>query len=131
MLDYNHTPKFADVLNAVIDAALTAENAAQPPRDYLGGSRIGHPCERALQFEFADRRSPFTQSRESPKCLHIHQPIVVILKFDWGGPRLVPWRSLKLGVITRRHSQGSLGEASCHNSTLNKSKSSRAPSKRS
>jgi hypothetical protein len=53
MLDYNHTPKFADVLNAVIDAALTAENAAQPPRDYLGGSRIGHPCERALQFEFA------------------------------------------------------------------------------
>ncbi|MBX9740492.1 MAG: hypothetical protein K2X62_10480 [Beijerinckiaceae bacterium] len=52
MLDYNHTPKFADVLNAVIDAALTAENAVRSPRDYLGGSRLGHPCERALQFEF-------------------------------------------------------------------------------
>ena len=27
--------------------------ATRPPRDYLGGSRLGHPCERALQFEFA------------------------------------------------------------------------------
>ena len=53
MLDYNHSPKFADVLNAVIDAALTAESAVRTPRDYLGGSRLGHPCERALQFEFA------------------------------------------------------------------------------
>jgi hypothetical protein len=53
MLDYNRSPKFADVLNAVVDATLVAENAARTPRDYLGGSRIGHPCERALQFEFA------------------------------------------------------------------------------
>ena len=27
--------------------------AATPPRTYLGGSRLGHACERALQFEFA------------------------------------------------------------------------------
>ncbi|MDP2359105.1 MAG: hypothetical protein Q8M31_24020 [Beijerinckiaceae bacterium] len=53
MLDYNSTPKFADVLNAIVDAALNTENAARTPRDYLGGSRVGHPCERALQFEFA------------------------------------------------------------------------------
>lgn len=53
MLDYNRTTSFAEVLNGVVDAALTAENATRPARDYLGGSRVGHPCERALQFEFA------------------------------------------------------------------------------
>lgn len=53
MLDYNRTIKFADRLNAVVDQGLVTANAARPPRDYLGGSRIGHACERALQFEFA------------------------------------------------------------------------------
>jgi len=53
MLDFNHTRSFAEVLNACIDAALIHENAVRPRRDYLGGSRVGHPCERALQFEFA------------------------------------------------------------------------------
>jgi hypothetical protein len=53
MLDFNPTPKFADDLNACIDAALVAENATRVVREYLGGSRVGHPCERALQFEFA------------------------------------------------------------------------------
>ena len=52
MLDYNHTESFADRVNATIDATLTAENASRTPRDYLGGSRLGHSCERALQFEF-------------------------------------------------------------------------------
>jgi hypothetical protein len=53
MLDYNSTSRAADAVNAVIDAALQSANAATPPRDYLGGSRLGHACERALQFEFA------------------------------------------------------------------------------
>lgn len=53
MLDYNSRPKFADRVNAGIDDGLVAERAATPPRDYLGGSRLGHPCERALQFEYA------------------------------------------------------------------------------
>ena len=52
MLDYNHSPSFAERLNATIDGALTDENATRVPRDYLGGSRLGHACERALQFEF-------------------------------------------------------------------------------
>jgi len=47
----------ADRLNALVDEALEAERAATPPRDYLGASRLGHPCERALQFEFA--HAPF------------------------------------------------------------------------
>ncbi len=53
MLDYNHRPTCAERINEVIDAAIVAERAAVPPRTYLGGSRLGHPCERALQFEFA------------------------------------------------------------------------------
>ncbi len=52
MLDYNHKPDFAERVNTTIDAAITAENATRTPRDYLGGSRLGHACERALQFEF-------------------------------------------------------------------------------
>ncbi|OZA13809.1 MAG: hypothetical protein B7Y02_05460 [Rhodobacterales bacterium 17-64-5] len=43
----------ADRINALVDAALIAEREATPPRTYLGASRLGHACERALQFEFA------------------------------------------------------------------------------
>lgn len=53
MLDYNHRPTIAERVNAAIDAALIAEREATPPRTYLGASRLGHACERALQFEFA------------------------------------------------------------------------------
>jgi len=52
MLDFNSRSQTALHVNAVIDAGLTARHADTPPRSYLGGSRLGHPCERALQFEF-------------------------------------------------------------------------------
>ena len=51
-LDYNHRPTLAERVNAAVDRALTIDQATRPPRDYLGGSRLGHACERALQFEF-------------------------------------------------------------------------------
>ena len=53
MLDFNHSANLAEQVNALIDEGLTAENAAQTPRAYLGGSRLGVPCERALQYEYA------------------------------------------------------------------------------
>ena len=53
MLDFNPRPSMAERINALVDAALIAERAATPPRIYLGASRLGHACERALQFEFA------------------------------------------------------------------------------
>jgi hypothetical protein len=53
MLDYNHCLGIAERVNAAIDAALIAEREVTPPRTYLGASRLGHACERALQFEFA------------------------------------------------------------------------------
>jgi hypothetical protein len=52
MLDLNSRSQTSEHVNAAIDAALVAGNAATPPRSYLGGSRLGHACERALQFEF-------------------------------------------------------------------------------
>ena len=52
MLDFNKRPSMGERINGAIDAALTAKTATRAPRDYLGGSRLGHPCERALQFEF-------------------------------------------------------------------------------
>ena len=53
MLDYNHRATCAEHINTAIDQAIVAERAATPSRTYLGGSRLGHACERALQFEFA------------------------------------------------------------------------------
>ncbi len=51
-LDFNPRPSMADRINALVDEALSAEREATPPRTYLGASRLGHACERALQFEF-------------------------------------------------------------------------------
>jgi hypothetical protein len=50
MLDFNHQKNRGDRLNFLIDEAL--ENRIEKPRDYLGGSSIGHECARALQYEF-------------------------------------------------------------------------------
>jgi hypothetical protein len=38
-------------INVLIDGALEAAHQAQPPRHYLGGSRIGEPCARRLAYE--------------------------------------------------------------------------------
>lgn len=52
MLDYSDS--FSDSLNELIDDALTTKNAEQPARDYLGGSRLGVSCSRALQYEYTN-----------------------------------------------------------------------------
>ena len=53
MLDFTSRPKVHEQVTALIDAALVAERAAQTRRTYLGGSRLGASCERALQYEYA------------------------------------------------------------------------------
>jgi hypothetical protein len=62
MLDYNSSARFAEQVNAFIDDALVTENQGQSPREYLGGSRLGVACERALQFEYA--QAPRDDGRE-------------------------------------------------------------------
>ena len=55
VLDFNHrpkTPSFADRINVRVDGALVAADRLLPPRGYLGGSRLGDPCQRRLQYEY-------------------------------------------------------------------------------
>ena len=52
MLDFNHRPTLAETITALIDQALVSERQQEIPRNYLGASRLGVPCERALQYEF-------------------------------------------------------------------------------
>ncbi|MEG3637673.1 PD-(D/E)XK nuclease family protein [Magnetococcus sp. PR-3] len=54
MLDFNHNSGgIAPTINHLVDMALEEENRLQTPRTYLGASRLGVACERALQFEYA------------------------------------------------------------------------------
>ena len=52
MMDFNSKSQLSDRINRLIDRALEAERQNEKPRAYLGGSRLGVECERALQFEF-------------------------------------------------------------------------------
>ena len=53
MLDFNSHSQFHERVTWHIDLALTLERDQQPPRQYLGASRLGASCERALQFDYA------------------------------------------------------------------------------
>jgi len=63
VLDFNHRPSLSERITAIIDEALARERAAQPSRSYLGVSRLGVACERALQYEFAG--APVDPGRET------------------------------------------------------------------
>lgn len=52
MMDFNHSNKFHDRLNKLVDDALLEERKKQAPRNYLGASRLGVECSRAIQYEF-------------------------------------------------------------------------------
>lgn len=59
MLDFNrnlkHQSKDNSVsvnLNMLLDQALSSEKSLEPPRKYLGASRLGVLCSRALQYEY-------------------------------------------------------------------------------
>lgn len=64
MLDFNHRPKFHEQLTACVDIALQQERATQASRTYLGASRLGVACERALQHEYL--QTPADPGREVP-----------------------------------------------------------------
>lgn len=54
MMDFTPSPHltFSEAFQAVMDAAIQAERAKDKPRTYLGGSRLGVECERALAYEY-------------------------------------------------------------------------------
>ena len=51
-IDFNHRPTLSDKINELIDAGLQNKSAKEPERDYLGVSRLGVSCSRALQYEY-------------------------------------------------------------------------------
>ena len=70
MLDFNHRPKFHEQVGSLIDDALALERDAQTRRDYLGASRLGVACERALQYLHACTLRGHAASRAMGQCHH-------------------------------------------------------------
>lgn len=48
--------RLSKAVNKLVDEALEHETALQEPRDYLGGSRMGVECLRALGYEYRDQQ---------------------------------------------------------------------------
>lgn len=46
------TRSIVEIVNEAIDSGLMAQRSKEPPRDYLGASRIGEPCARKLAYEY-------------------------------------------------------------------------------
>lgn len=53
MMDFNSSHTKADQLIWFVDEGLKRTRDREPGREYLGASRVGVSCERALQYEFA------------------------------------------------------------------------------
>lgn len=51
-LDFNSRATLADRFVDLIDSAITENAKSEARREYLGGSAIGEPCARRLQYEF-------------------------------------------------------------------------------
>jgi hypothetical protein len=63
MLDFNSSSTESGRLEALIDLALQDARNAEHKRTYLGASRLGVECTRALQYEYAD--APVDPGRET------------------------------------------------------------------
>jgi len=88
ILNFNHCPSvdqpvagtITDTINELIDKDLQHKNTQQPQRDYLGASRLGVVCTRALQYEYthAPRDSVY-----SGKTLRIFELGHTLEKMAW------------------------------------------------
>jgi hypothetical protein len=71
MVDF-YTQEISQQCAGLVDAGLLARRAIEPDRTYLGASRLGVSCERALQFEFM--KVPVDPGRElSGRLLRIFE----------------------------------------------------------
>ena len=68
MFDFN--PTFSEQLNEMVDLRLEQQRTTQTPRTYLGASRMGVACSRALQYEYLNTRKD-TDKDFSGKTLRI------------------------------------------------------------
>ncbi len=63
MMDFNSSSSLSGQITALVDLGMQRVRAQQPARDYLGASRLGAACERALQFEYA--KAPVDHGRDT------------------------------------------------------------------
>ena len=63
MMDFNSSASVSGQITALIDIGMQRVRAQQTARDYLGASRLGAACERALQFESA--KAPVDHGRDT------------------------------------------------------------------
>ena len=71
-LDFNSGASVSGQVAALIDRGLQFARAQETPRNYLGASRLGVECERALQFEYA--KAPVDYGRDTQgRMLRIFQ----------------------------------------------------------
>lgn len=64
MLDFNSSSTESGRFEALIDIGLQQARTAEARRTYLGASRLGVECTRALQYEYAD--APVDPGRDTP-----------------------------------------------------------------
>lgn len=64
MIDFNSSASLSGRLTALIDAGMQQARSKQSARTYLGASRLGASCERALQYEYV--QAPVDYGRETP-----------------------------------------------------------------
>jgi len=63
MMDFNSSSSISGQITALVDAGMQRVRSAQTQREYLGASRLGASCERALQYEFA--KAPVDSGRDA------------------------------------------------------------------
>ena len=64
MIDFNSTSSISGQVTVLVDTGMQRARARQSQRLYLGASRLGVACERALQFEYA--KAPIDHGRDIP-----------------------------------------------------------------
>ena len=63
MMDFNSSSSISGQITALVDAEMQRVRSAEVQREYLGASRLGASCERALQYEFA--KAPVDSGRDA------------------------------------------------------------------
>ena len=62
MMDFNSSSSISGQITALVDAGMQRVRSTEVQREYLGASRLGASCERALQYEFA--KAPVDHGRD-------------------------------------------------------------------
>lgn len=111
MIDFNSKSHLSDRINYHIDKAMEVEQSLQPSRSYLGGSRLGVECERALQYEI-------TKTQIDPDKGFCGRVLRVFARGHWVESAMADWlRMSGFGLVTGPKDGGQFG-FSCHDGVV-------------